>query len=123
MRGGFFMFYAVFFIVSVGIVCTFYLRNAYSITHTQSIIHAKIQLELYAQSLKSIALLCLKQKNFATCQSQSFTFPPNYHFQSHLTQLDSYIILLDIHGFIQHPASTNTFRTHKRLILTTLQTP
>lgn len=123
MRKGFYVLYAVFFIVSVGMICTFYLRNSYSTEGVKSSIHAKIQLELYAQSLKSMVLLCLKTRDFATCEHQGFVFPPNYHFQSDLTRLNPHIILLDIHGFIKHPASTNTFRTSKRFVLTDVQIP
>lgn len=123
MRRGFYILYAVFFIVSVGMICTFYLRNSYETENTTSSIHAKIQLELYAQSLKSMVLLCLKKRDFATCKHQNFVFPPNYHFQSNLTRLNPHIVFLDIHGFTKHPASTNTFRTSKRFVLSTAQNP
>lgn len=123
MRKGFYILYAVFFIVSVGMICAFYLRNSYETENTKSSIHAKIQLELYAQSLKSMVLFCLKIRDFTTCEHQSFVFPPDYHFQSNLTRLNPHITLLDIHGFTKHPATTNIFRTSKRFILTTAQNP
>lgn len=116
-RKGFYMIYAILIIVSVGIVCTFYLRQSYHRSHTHAHIHAKTQLYLYARSLKDIVILCLKEKDIPTCRTQEFSFPQDYHFRTALTSLDSHTLLLDIHGSILHPSSSNTLRITKRYVL------
>lgn len=114
---GFYMIYAVFLIVSVGIVCTFFLRHSFNLSHSQSNIHAKIQLNLYAKSLKSMLILCIQEKDLSTCAHQEFFFESNYHFYTTLTALDSQNMLLDISGEVTHPASTNKLRITRRYIL------
>ena len=117
MRKGFYMIYAVFLIVSVGIICTFYMRNSFNLSHSQSNIHAKIQLNLYTQSLKSMIIMCLQQRDLPTCDYQEFLFAPHYHFSTALTPLDAQNILLDISGEVTHPSSTNKLRITRRYIL------
>lgn len=118
-HNGFYMIYAVLFVVSVGIACAFYLHSSYSHTQIDAYTHAKITLNLYARSFKSMVLLCLKQKDIATCQHQSLNFPPNYRFRANLSEIDSGVLLLDIHGFVFHPASRNIMRVNKRYVLFT----
>lgn len=123
-RKGFYMIYAVFLIVSVGIVCTFFLRHSFNLSHSQSNIHAKIQLNLYTQSLKSMLILCIKERDITTCAHQEFIFESNYHFYTALTALDSQNILLDISGEVTHPASTNKLRiTRRYILLDSIKTP
>ncbi|MCX2717163.1 hypothetical protein OQH61_05370 [Helicobacter sp. MIT 21-1697] len=111
------MIYAILIIVSVGIVCTFYLRQSYHRSHTHAHLHAKAQLYLYARSLKDMVIFCLKERDIPTCQIQEFSFPHNYHFRTTLTSLDSHTLLLDIHGSILHPSSSNILRITKRYVL------
>lgn len=115
-HSGFYMFYAVLFIVSIGLACAFYLQQNYHTSQTISRVYAKTQLRLHAQSAKQMALMCLKQKDMTQCANQEFEFSP-YHFRTHLTRLDNGNILLDIHGKVIHPASNNLVRITRRHIL------
>lgn len=115
-RSGFYMLYAVLFIVSIGLACAFYAQQSLYSSHTFSSIHARFQLQLYARSVKEMSLLCLKQKDIAQCQNQEIHFS-SYHFRAHLTQLAEGNILLDIHGYVIHPSSNNLVRITKRYVL------
>ncbi|WP_300450083.1 hypothetical protein V3I05_04750 [Helicobacter mastomyrinus] len=116
-RGGFYIIYAILLIVSIGLASTFYLHQSYHRSYTHSTLHAKTQLQLYACSLKDMVILCLKKHDMPTCQIQEFTFPQGYHFRANLTHLDMQTILLDIHGSILHPSTTNILRISKRYIV------
>ncbi|RDU60355.1 hypothetical protein CQA63_03520 [Helicobacter marmotae] len=111
------MIYAILFILSIGLACSFYLHQSYQRSYTHSALHAKVQLHLYARSLKNMLKLCLQTYDFNTCQMQTFSFPNDYHFRAALTELNSQVILLDIHGHILHPTNNNTFRITKRYVL------
>lgn len=116
-RGGFYMIYAVLLIVSIGFACMFYLYQSHHRSHTHASLHAKVQLQLYAQSLKKMVLLCLEQRDIHTCENQTFIFPPDYRFHTTLTILSNDTLLLDIYGYIAHPANGNITRLSKRYIL------
>ncbi|TLD97242.1 hypothetical protein LS71_000310 [Helicobacter jaachi] len=118
-RNGFYIIYAVLFIVSMGIACAFYVRESHHRSFTHASLHAKVQLHLYARSLKEMNILCLKARDFHTCERQAFLFPNGYHFRTALTSLTANTILLDIHGNVTHPSSTNITRITKRYILIT----
>lgn len=117
MRGGFYLVYAILFILSIGLACGFYLNQSYQRSYTHNTLHAKVQLQLYARSLKNMIMLCLREREFGSCQNQEFYLPQNYHFRTALTKLDTQSILLDIHGSILHPSSSNTLRVTKRYIV------
>lgn len=118
-RKGFYVVYAVLFIFSIGLACTFYIQQSYHSSHTHSTLHAKVQLQLYARSIKQMAILCLENKDFQACQMQEFTFPQGYHFRAILSKAYSQAFFLDIHGSVTNPASNNISRITKRYILLT----
>ena len=115
-HSGFYMLYAVLFIVSIGLACVFYLQQHYHKSFALSQVYAKTQLQLHARSVKQMALMCLRQKDIAQCDRQEFIFS-HYHFYAHLTPLNSGTILLDIHGKVTHPASNNLVRITRRYVL------
>lgn len=117
IRDGFYIVYAVLFILSIGLACTFYLNQSYHRSHTHSTLHGKMQLQLYARSLADMLTLCLKEQDAKICQKQEFSLPQGYHFRTTLTELNSQTFLLDIHGSIVQPSSNNTLRITKRYIL------
>jgi len=117
MRGGFYIVYAVLFILSLGLACAFYLSQSHHRSYTHSTLHAKIQLQLYTRSLANMLTLCLKERDFNSCKRQEFVFPQDYRFRTTLTEIAPQTFLLDIHGKVLHPSNANTLRVSKRYVL------
>ena len=116
-RAGFYMIYAVLFVLSVGLACAFYVNQHYHSSQAHAQIHANAQLQLYARSIKDMMKLCLAQKGFSSCKAQEFYLPVDYHFRAFVSELDSHIYLLDIHGSVRHPSSGNDSRITRRYVL------
>ena len=95
MRGGFYLVYAILFILSIGLACGFYLNQSYQRSYTHNTLHAKVQLQLYARSLKNMIMLCLRERDFGSCQNQEFNFP-----QTILSALPSPNLILKAYSLI-----------------------
>ena len=115
-RGGFYIIYAVLFVLSLGLACAFYLQQGYRRSSTLGHTHAKAQLELYAKSVREAVALCLETHGFDTCQIQRFSFAQGYELRASLTRYSPHIILLDIHASVLHPSSTNILRLSRRYV-------
>lgn len=117
LRAGFYVPYAVLFMLSIALACGVVLNAKYGISQAEAQLHAKAQLELYARSIKQSIMLCVEKKGIDVCKEQVFNLPNGYYFQSNLTAINDNITLLDIYGAITNPASTNLSRISRRYVL------
>ncbi len=77
---------------------------------------------LYAQSIRDVAIACLKKFDFNICRHDSLTFSSYFHAEYYLTVLTNTAqahkdILLDISVFSETLLSTHPLRFAKRYIL------
>ena len=76
---------------------------------------------LYAQSIRDVAIACLKKFDFDSCKHDSLLFNPHFHAEYYLSVLTTTQthkdILLDISVFSETLLSTHPIRLAKRYIL------
>lgn len=114
---GFSLIYAILLFVSLSMVFGFFVQNSQIGVQTHSLLHSKVQLELYAHTAQSMFMLCLRKHNIQTCNHQNFTFPHNYQFYIEATQFGMRSLILDISGSVTHPSSGNISRITRRSIV------